>query len=180
MPNNKNSRKNTKQTKQVAEKPMADATAPATNNDDDWGCILVKSNPNSRNSTRSNKSKKSEPESQPEPVPEPPKPEWELVGMTEEDYKAMRERVNKMMLESQIETYKQNLLAEWDSIGYWEHRIETLERNRERYNKKRGWSAEDIAEVDQIDAEIKECENHIARIEGEDAFDEYEDEIAAY
>lgn len=178
MPN-KNSRKNnTKQNKQVAEKPMADATAPATNNDDDWGCILIKSNPNSRNSTRSNKSKKSEPET--EPVPEPPKPEWELVGMTEEDYKAMMERVNKMMLESQIETYKQNLLAEWDSISFWEDRIESLERERERYNKKRGWSAEDIAEVDQIDARIKECEDHIARIEEVDDFDEYDDGVPAY
>ena len=183
MPNNKHSRKNnTKQVKQVAEKPMATATAPANNDDDDWGSgsILIKSNASSRNSTRSNKSKKSESE----PAPPPPTPEWELVGMTEEDYKALCERVVKQMRESQLETYKQNMLAEWDSISFWERRIESLECSRERYNKKAGWSSSDIADVDEIDAEIKECEDHITRIEEMDDFDEYqyeyENEISVY
>lgn len=171
MPKN-NTRKNTKQTKQVAEKPMADATAPAT--DDDWGfgSILVK---NTHNTTRS---KKKTPEPKPEPIPEPI-PEWEQVGMTEEDYKAMRERTAKQMLEWQIENFNRNMLADLDTIAYWESRIETLEKARERYNKKRGWSAEDLLAVEQIDQEICECEDEIDRIE---AYDEYEvdEQIAAF
>ena len=174
MPKN-TTRKNTKQTKQVAEKPKADATAPA-NNEDEWGfgSILVKSTPNTT------RSKKKTPEPKPEPIPEPI-PEWEQVGMTEEDYKAMRERTAKQMLEWQIENFNRNMLADFDTIAYWESRIETLEKSRERYNKKRGWSAEDVAAVEEIDAEIQECENEIARIEAYDDYDyEYDQPIAAY
>jgi hypothetical protein len=173
MPKN-TTRKNTKQTKQVAEKPKADATAPA--NEDEWGfgSILVKSTPNTT------RSKKKTPEPKPEPIPEPI-PEWEQVGMTEEDYKAMRERTAKQMLEWQIENFNRNMLADFDTIAYWESRIETLEKSRERYNKKRGWSAEDVAAVEEIDAEIQECENEIARIEAYDDYDyEYGQPIAAY
>ncbi len=168
MPNKKQSRKNTTQ---VA-KPKAETT---TNQDDDWGSILVKTQPNSRASTRSNKSKKSEPEPEPEPELKPQIPEWELVGMSEEEYKAMRERVLKQMREWELENYRAALEADLDSPSYWESRIETLERCRERYNKKRGWSAEDIAAVEDIDAQIQECEENLARIE-----EEWGDEVEAY
>lgn len=165
MPKN-TTRKNTKQTKQVAEKPKAD-----TANDDDWGFgnLIVKTNPNST------RSKKKTPEPKPEPIPEP-KPEWEQVGMTEEEYRALQERMAKQMLEWQMETYRNNLIAELDSVAYWESRIESLEMSRQRYNKKRGWSGEDVAAVEEIDKEIQECENEISRIDGYEEFEE----VAAY
>jgi hypothetical protein len=161
MPSKKQSRNN----KQVS-KPKAEVT---NKEEDDWGAgsIVVKSAPSSRGSTRSNKS---------EPKPEPPKPEWERVGMTEEDYKAMCERVAKEMLAYQLEQFKASMIADLDSASYWCSRLEALESQRARYNQKRGWSAEVIAEVDRIDADIAECEKNLERIEEEDMYEE----IGAY
>lgn len=177
MVNNKHSRKNSKQVKQVPEKPKAEDPAVASD-DDGFGCVLIKSIANNRNVTRSNKKKR---ESAPPPPP-PPVPEWEQMGMSEEEFVAFRERMVKQMLEWQMEDYKRNLLAEYDSIAYWENSIERLERSRERYNKKWGWSADDVAAVGEIDADIKECQENIARIEGmygdqDDLYYECEDEI---
>lgn len=152
-----------KQTKQVAEKPMA---VSAVENDDDWGSgsILVKT---PGTATRSKK-KTADPRTVhiPQPIPE-----WEQVGMKEEDYKAMQERTAKQMRQWQIENYTRNFIEDLDSISFWERRIESLETTRERYNQKRGWSAADVSAVQQIDAEIQECENEIARIESYDDFD---------
>jgi hypothetical protein len=178
MVNNKHTRKNNKQGKQVSNQPKAEepAAAATASDDDGFGSILVKT---VVNTTRSNKNKK---KSEPVPAVPPPIPEWEQMGMTEEDFKALRERMAKQMLEWQMEDYKRNLLAELDSIGYWQSLIESLERSRERYNKKWGWSAEDISAVDAIDADIKECEENIARIESmyDDDDEYYEEGIGAY
>jgi hypothetical protein len=82
------------------------------------------------------------------------------------------------MAEWQLENMRVSLEADLDSVCYWESRLETLERCRERYNKKRAWSADDIQAVDEIDAEIQVCEENIDRIEG---WDEFEGEgVAAY
>ena len=135
--------------------------------EDDWSAnIVMKSAPNSRASTRSNKVK-------PEPIPEPPRiiPDWERVGMSQADFEELMERVRKASQEYAAERYRENLLADLDSIGYWESRIESLERSRERFNKKAAWSAETIQAVDEIDAEIMECERNIDRIEQMDGFD---------
>jgi hypothetical protein len=163
MPSKNTSRK-TKQVKQ----PMAAETKVET--DDDWGSnILIKNTPTQ---TRKKKVVEKEPEVK------PPVPEWEKVGMTEQEYKALQQRVAKQMLEWQLEKTKAAMVADLDSTAYWESRLETLERSRERYNKKRGWSAEDIQAVDEIDAEIRECEENIDRIE---EWDEFEGEgVAAY
>lgn len=179
MPNNKHSRKNNKQVKQVSETPVPVASPELTVVDDDWGMgsILVKNTP--RNTTRTNKKKNAEQEPKPEPIPEPV-PEWEQVGMTKEDYEALRQRMAKEMMDSQIETYKQNILAEMDTVSFWERRIESLEKSRERYNKKMGWSANDIAAVEEIDAEIKECEAEIDRIEEMDEYDDITSRVSAY
>ncbi len=162
MPSKNTTRKNTKQ----VEKPKAETTKV----DDDWSTnITVKS---TTNTTRKKKVK------EPEPVPPPaPTPDWEKLGMTEQDYKAMLERVAKQMMEWQIENYKAALDADLDSISYWESRLDWLEQSRERYNKKRGWSAEDIYAVEEIDDQIKECEENIDRIE---SWDVYEEGVAAY
>ena len=52
---------------------------------------------------------------------------------------------------------EEHLLYEWNTVGYWERRIEFLEQSRERYNKMRAWSAEVIERVDTIDEAIQEC-----------------------
>ena len=165
--NNKHTRKNNNKQSKPVDPPKMDPSVTVVDDDDDgFGCIFVKNTP--RNTTRSNKKK--QPEPKPAPIPEPI-PEWEQVGMTKEEYEALRQRVAKEMMDSQIENFKQAMLADLDSISFWEDRIESLERSRERYNKKRGWSADDLAAVEEIDAEIKECENEIARIESYDDFD---------
>lgn len=142
--------------------------------DDDWGNILIRVKPSSRNSTPKNKVVIATPSPRPEfleplspkpvtPPPPPPTP-WEILGMAETDYHAMMGRVRQQMMDSMRETYMNNLLADLDSPSFWLGRIEQLEREREYFNKKRGWSALDIASVDRIDEEIKECEDELDRI----------------
>lgn len=161
MPHKKQSRKNN----QVAT-PKADTT-----NDDDFISIIVKSQPSSRNSTLSKKSKRSqEPEAEPEVAP--PIPDWEKVGMKEDEFKEMMQRVAKQMREWQVENFKNTFIADLDNVTFWERRIELLEMRRERYNKKRGWSAEDILAVEEIDRELEECEENLDRIEGYDYVEE--------
>ena len=94
--------------------------------------------------------------------------------MSGEEFKGLGGRVAKQMVAWQVENLKVAMAAEWDSIAYWESRIETLERYRERYNKKRGWSAEDIDAVDGIDDEIRVCEDNIQRLEDGD----WDDDVA--
>ena len=161
MPNKNTTRKVNKKV-EVA-KPKAEAT----NVDDDWGSgsIVVKTV-----TTQTRKKKVQEPVRESEVVV-PPIPEWEKVGMAEADYKAMMERVAKQMAEWQVKNMKAAMDAELDSVCYWSTRLEKLERARECYNKKRGWSAEDIQAVDQIDEDIQECEETIERLEDWDSFD---------
>lgn len=156
---------NKKQTSRKNQGAKPTAVAPKEEKDDDWSAnIIMKSAPNSRGSTRSNKVK-----------PEPPPrviPDWEKVGMSQKDYEELLERVAKASREYDAERYRENLLADWDSVAYWESRIESLEMSRERFNKKAAWSAETIWAVDEIDAEIAECERQIERIESEDRVEE--------
>lgn len=44
-----------------------------------------------------------------------------------------------------------------DHPGFWEEKIEQLEKRREKYNVKSGWSAKDIAAADAIDEELTYC-----------------------
>ncbi len=84
--------------------------------------------------------------------------------MTEMDFNAMMERVRKQQAEYNRQIYVQNMLDDLDNPSYWQGRIELLEREREFFNKKRGWSALDIATVERIDEQIAECEAEIDRI----------------
>jgi hypothetical protein len=99
--------------------------------------------------------------------------------MTQQDFEEMLDRVNRRYQDDARRDYQDSLLAEMNTPSYWEGRIELLEREREFFNKKRGWSAADILCVDRIDAQIQECENEIARIESDDDY-EYDQPIAAY
>jgi hypothetical protein len=80
----------------------------------------------------------------------------------------MRERVFKQYKEDQRKNYMDALIADLDNPSYWNRRIEQLEREREFFNKKRGWSAADITCVERIDADIQECEDELERIYAEE------------
>ena len=149
MPQKKQSRKNTQVVKSMA---------PTDN--DDIPSIVVKSQPSSRASTLSNKSVKVI-----ELTP------WEKIGMSEDEFNALNARVAAMYRENEKRNIEAALLADWDSLSYWLDRVEQLETSREKYNKKRGWSAEDIAEVEDIDKKIQECDKRIVEL---DDYDDYE------
>jgi len=84
--------------------------------------------------------------------------------MPEPEYWAMTERVQKMYREIERKNYEEALLNDLNRSRFWEDRIEKLEKEREYFNKKRGWSAVDMACVDRIDAQIQECESELDRI----------------
>lgn len=97
------------------------------------------------------------------PPPPPPTP-WEDLGMTEADFLAMMERVREQQRESMRENFVNNLVADLKRPSFWLRRIEQLEKEREYFNKKRGWSAMDMVAVDRIDEEIQECEDELEMI----------------
>ena len=145
MPSKNSSRKN--KTTHVSEKPMA--------NDDELPTIVVKSKSSSRSSTLSNVSIKVV-------------SDWEKVGMTKEEFEAMNQRVAEQMKEWEAEkkqSYKRIPYEEMDEIEYWENQIEILETQRERYNKKRGWSAQDLDAIDEIDEAIAYCEEQLDELD---------------
>ncbi len=84
--------------------------------------------------------------------------------MEEADYHAMMDRVRKQQMEDMRKNYMENLLADLQRPSFWLRRIEQLEKEREYFNKKRGWSAGDILAVDRIDEEIAECEDELEKI----------------
>ena len=49
----------------------------------------------------------------------------------------------------------------FSDIIYWERRMETLEKRRQRYSQKGAWSSEIIKVVEKIDLDIRECELEI-------------------
>ena len=141
--------------------------------DDRFPSILMK--------TKQPSSRKTTPKSADTPVPldtkrpeflEPLSPKlipspWDVLGMAEPEYHTMQQRVQKMYKEMDKKAYQEALLEELSDPGYWKGRIELLEREREFFNKKRGWSAADIACVDSIDAQIHECEDELDRLYAE-------------
>ncbi len=86
------------------------------------------------------------------------------------------EAYRKMMLED-MEKAQQDYIA-WEARqpGTWYREIETLERYREKYNKKAAWSASDAAEVDRIDKKIKECEKILEELEEDEYYSGEESE----
>lgn len=165
MPAKKQSRSNKKSSSQVT-KPMANVTT-TEEEDDGFGsiAILMRTGPSSRSSTQSNKSKKSVEKEEVKVVETVP--EWEQLGMTKEAFEELRAKTAKEMAEAQVENLRQSYLADIDSVSYWQGRKEFLEKLREPYNKMPGWSADVIGQVEQLDLDIKECEDEIDRLQQE-------------
>jgi hypothetical protein len=115
--------------------------------------------------TPKNNSPKEEAESIPEPEPVPLLTAWEEMNMTESEFNAMINRVFLQYQAGMKKDYEDYLLDELDTPSYWERQIETLEKQREYFNKKHGWSAADIASVEDIDARMKEYQKELARLE---------------
>jgi hypothetical protein len=49
----------------------------------------------------------------------------------------------------------------FNDILFWERRMESLEKRRQRYSQKAAWSSETIKLVEKIDLDIRECEVEI-------------------
>lgn len=173
MPNKSKSRNNSrKSTASSQGKPTV------RTNDDDFPSILVVSKPptSRKNTPKSKTSCEDSPRPEflepltPKPIAPPPPPPtpWEVLGLPEGDYHAMMERLDKLYGDMRRGDYEANLLDEMNDPSYWKRRIEGLEREREYFNKKRGWSAADIACVDRIDEQIAECEKELQRIDAEE------------
>ena len=129
--------------------------------------------PTKKQSRSSNSSKKVTPKSPrapfQEPVPSsptaaPPSNPWTKLGITEQEYLSQRQRINNRIIEWRYKDTQDYLVSEWNSISYWERRIQILEMFRQRYHKMRAWSADVIHAVDVIDAQIAECEERIEEI----------------
>lgn len=110
-----------------------------------------------------------------EPTPTSPRsmPVWKALDMTEDQFKAFEERMRVANEERRRVAIQRYLADEWQSLAFWERRIETLEMLRSRYNKKAAWSAEIIRTVENIDAQIAECMERIDELW--DNADKYED-----
>ncbi len=169
MPNKNKSRNNSrKSTTSSQGKPVV----VKVEEDDDWTSGLNIKVSSSRKTTPVNKKPASPPSSprpefleplSPKPItpPTPPPTPWEMLGMEEVEYHAMMDRVRKQYAEDMRKTYMDNMIADLQRPNYWLRRIEMLEKEREYFNKKRGWSAADMIAVDRIDEEIAECEDEL-------------------
>jgi hypothetical protein len=98
----------------------------------------------------------------PMPVTPPPSP-WENLGMPEDEYNAMMDRVFSRYNEMEREFLRESMIQDLDGPRFWQTRIDMLERERSIFNKKRGWSAMEMARVEAIDLEIEECEMELDR-----------------
>lgn len=131
-------------------------------NEDDFPSIVV---PSSKNSTP--KSKKKSPRAafqEPIPVsPTPPKP-WEILRISEEEYKIQQIRKAELMAEYKRQAIHDAYESMWNSLSYWEGRLRTLEMLRERYNRMGAWSADTLAAVEDLDTLMEECEAEIEDI----------------
>lgn len=62
--------------------------------------------------------------------------------------------------------WEDDMIADLEDPEYWQYRINLYEGFREKYNKKAAWTAQDVAETDKIDEEIKTMEKTIDRLYG--------------
>lgn len=102
-----------------------------------------------------------------QPSPPPPSP-WERIGMTEMEYEELQTRVRKAFAVERKKAYESYLIADLENPVFWLRRLEHLEMQREAFNTKWGWSAAELACVERIDEEIKECEDELDRLYSEE------------
>ena len=100
----------------------------------------------------------------PVPVTPPPTPKIEEEIEDENRVKTdeeLVEMVTRQMLKYQKES--EELYFKWLETlpSTWEKRILDLEFRRKYFNQKRGWSADDQYEVEQIDLDIAYCKNKL-------------------
>lgn len=98
-------------------------------------------------------------------VPKSPRPEF-------------LEPIAKSPRVNPVELYKQRMSEVWEEEmerpEFWVNKIEQLEKEREKYNTKRGWSADDLDNVERIDQEIKFCEYELDELVNN--YNEYHEE----
>lgn len=146
--------------------------------DDIPSIVIVSRKPSSRKTTPSSTAPKSprpeflEPLSVSPSSPHPSSP-YESLGMTEAEYEALRARVFAEFREQRKRELQEKLLAELKAPAYWLRRIELLEKEREPFNKKWGWSAAEQTYVESLDEQIKECEDELDLLYNEEEMMEY-------
>lgn len=132
--------------------------------------VVVSRQPSSRKTTPTSKSPRPE---FLEPLPAIPPSQWETLGMTEAEYSALQDRVAAEFREQRKKELQEKLLAELKMPAYWLRRIDLLERQREPFNKKWGWSAAEQTYVESLDEQIKECEDELDLLYNEEEMMEY-------
>ena len=100
-------------------------------------------------------------------------PMSEPVDLSEHDA-YMEEHYYKPMREEQKECANAFLLQEWNSLSFWENRLEMLQRLKWPYVKKKGWSADDVIAVELLNEEIEEAEKRILELQSDDDLSEEE------
>lgn len=101
----------------------------------------------------------------PAPVTPPPTPKSEPEEDTREKTdEELQEIFTRKMRKHQKEA--QEYYYQWLERlpSTWEKRIQDLEFSRKQFNQKRGWSANDQYEVEQIDLDIAYCQNRLQEI----------------
>lgn len=104
------------------------------------------------------------------PQPSPSKPA-EPVELEEHETYIMNHYTIPLR-EEQKKNYETFLADGWDSLPYWQSRLELLQRLKWPYVKKRAWSAEIVVRVEELNREIEEAELRIAELSYEDEEEE--------
>ena len=93
-----------------------------------------------------------------EVLPEVPRDgPWTKLGVTEAEYKVSRQRIeHNLLLWEQQRQAEIRQLPEHPShtIHFWKMRHNMLENERQKLNRKAGWSATNAADADYLDAEL--------------------------
>jgi hypothetical protein len=100
----------------------------------------------------------------PKIITPPPTPKAEIV----EDKPKTDEELEEFYHQQMIQHYKDSESRYWEWLetmpSTWEKRILNLNLQRQKYNQKAAWSANDMYEVERIDAELSYCHKELKQI----------------
>jgi hypothetical protein len=111
----------------------------------------------------------------PKEIPKPPAPIQKPVSPSTPPKDAERptfleplpspisEAIRKQWREDMKRNAEEYLNWESSLPSTWEREIQRLEKERERFNRKAGWSASDMKRVEEIDEELKACNEILNR-----------------